>query len=110
MRDMHDIENFLSTLESSAYNAGYELDLNDPYKIKIEPTKDKDLMPYIYAEYQEDDVFFWYRVEMTFPKSMSEEETNYMRFSSYMRDWMDAAKLADYLMEHKWEIDTEWED
>lgn len=102
-------EEFLGMLETEAYNAGYDMDLNDPFHIVLKARDTSDPMPIIHAEYKDNGKYFWYTTHMEFPDRVDEGEYN-GHFKYILDKWGKAAQVADYLVTHQWRIDEEWED
>lgn len=104
------LEEYLGTLENKAYNAYYDLDLSDAPNIVLRPngkgTYSNSEMPIIYGQYTSDEGQFWFEPKMEFPRYLSDNSFT-GNYYSRLEAWTNAAKLADYLLETAWYIDTE---
>ena len=103
------LEEYLGTLENAAYNAHYDLDLSDYPHIALRPngkgTHPAEEMPNIFGDYKHDDKYFWFEPRMQFPRGLKSNQYT-GSYHSHMKDWAEAAKLADYLLESQWEFDA----
>lgn len=102
------VESALSMFENQAFNSHYDVDYSDPAKLILTSNQNVEFMPVIVGEcHVDNDGNFWYSPTMTFPTPISEEMTSGAHFTYYLEDWVKAAKLADYLLDHSWVIDVE---
>lgn len=106
------LEDFLGMFETECFNEGYDLDLSNPAKIVIRPKKDSsNLMPTVYGTYEEsEDGAFWFNPSIEFPVNKLDVHNVDWTFSYPVKEWVRAAKLADYLFEHAWDKNAEFED
>lgn len=107
------LEEILGFIESEAYNAHYDIDMTKRPNIVFVPngsgTYPAEIMPTIYCDFQKDDKYFWFNPRMVFPEEI--KDVQYLGgFSSRMRAWTEAARLADSMLEAQWELDAEYDD
>ena len=104
------LEDYLGMLENQAFNAHYDLDLSNATVIVLRPngtgTHPASEMPTIFGEYRSKDDHFWFEPSMKFPEVLKDNEW-LGNYHSHMEAWMEAAKLADYLLKSEWVMDQE---
>lgn len=104
------LEEYLGVLENEAWNAYYDLDLSASPSIILNPngrgTYPADEMPRITGDYHSDGEKFWFEPRMQFPEFVKWNDYR-GSYAGHLRHWEEAGKLADYLLEHEWYIETE---
>lgn len=90
----------LDYLEDEAYRAGLEMDTNSLSKELIfRPRENKDMLPTVYATYDEDNEQFWYYTRLVFPNPIRHGDLG--GHFKYMWDRLrPIMKFADWLGEH----------
>lgn len=96
-----DLEEYLGEFYTICYNRNYRLDLSNPSEIKATP--EDPYLPTIVGKYEDWNRQFWFNPTIKFPSS--EIHSDGSSFTYLASKWSDAAKIADYLLDHSWLIE-----